>query len=126
MIPQKRNVRSSGRPDSARVIGQVDLIPLFSTIAGNWAREERVRAMDSYFSGIMDAKSAEGQAKSICLAIATFAMHMREIDSSWRETLPQSIQRRAQQAKIDTNCHVEDIRVLCDVAIAHSRAGFAA
>jgi hypothetical protein len=124
MTAQKQNARHSELSDGARVIGQVDVIPLFSRVIGNLSREERVQAMDDYFSGIMLAKSAEQQAKSICLAIVTFAVHLRGTDTSWRQTLPRSIERRARHAGLGTRCHVEDIRVLCDAAIAHNRQEF--
>lgn len=119
MTQHKADPHISDPNSASRVIGQVDLIPVFSTIAGNLSREQRVRAIDEYLSGIMHAKSAEEQAKSICLAIATFAAHMREIRAPWRETLSESICLRAQQSKLGARCYVEDIRVLCDVAIAH-------
>lgn len=119
MTQHKADPRFSDPSSASRVIGQVDLIPLFSTSAACLSREQRVRSIDEYLSGIVHAKSAEEQAKSISLAIATFAVHMREIRASWRKTLSESICQRAQQSKLGARCSVEDIHVLCDVAIAH-------
>ena len=119
MTQHKADPRFSDPSRATRVIGQVDLIPMFATMARFRSREQRVQAMDEYFSGITLADSAEQQAKSICLAIATFAVHTREFRAPWRETLSESICQRAKQSKLGARCHVEDIRVLCDVAIAH-------
>lgn len=121
MTLSKQNALPRGQGGAARIIGQVDLIPLWSRVLGNLDRQGRVQALDDYFSGISQAKSIQQQAESICMAIVTLAVHLRGRDTSWRQRLPRSIQRRARQAGLGTRCHAEDIRILCDAAIAHNR-----
>lgn len=118
----KKAIQAAKRRNANRISNYVHLIPAFHAVVGGLSQAELRDAMSGYWAAIVYASSVDEQMRYICLAIVAHAVWMRGVHTDWRNYLPSALKGQARSAGCRAKYYVEDMRVFCDAAIAHTWA----